>query len=584
MKKLKYLQRLDEYDVNMSGGTETVPTKTPTPTQTPSKRPSPGNPPKPAEEIDPKAYYSGGTETVPTKTPTPTQTPSKRPSPGNPPKPAEEIDPKAWMEMLKKCVERYNSLKKNRLNVSIKESLEKLPGYSKMKSSLPETNPRKHMQLTMEAYSLMYEIAEIEKENFTDEELKQIATDIVRKIFEGSALVKKGMKFEDFNFDLEFTRDSESEEGMKKNLPLSPKGEEETDENIIVEIDKRKIINALTQGFSIQSQSRMFDEDLDEIMSQFDTELFNKYFEFMTKALEGHKYMDLEQFKQIMFYFQQQRENQPEDEPKINPPGMIIPSVMNVQYENDMVVIKVKAICLILMVHEMVKGIFEVISHFGFSGMDLQTLRKVKSKTESLYNEQEGFVYGPIMVSIFKDFYNEVENHLIKRDIITEHDETIMYSLLRDMYDPAITPSRKFIQIFEGIFNIELDKEQWPIEEVAEIYKRIIETEIDREESSPNDAFRKDLYGEEDGYSDYATGEEGESEEDEISQIIKRSKESETSENKPTLDELLDKISDYGIESLTDEERELLKKYSENMSQIIDFKKFELMLEVRKYL
>lgn len=542
MKKLKYLQSLNEYEATKMG-----------------------------------------TETVPTKTPIPTKQPTKRPSPSNPPQPAEKIEPKAWTEMLKKCVERYNELHRAGKTSLLKESIEKLPGYEKMKASLPKSDPMRHMQLTVEAYNLMMEIGELEKENFSDDELKQIATDIVRKIFEGTALVKKGVSFDDFKFDLEFVREPQEQEDMKKDIPLAPKKEKEEDESVKVEIDKRKLINALTQGFSIQSQARMFDEDVDEIVNQIDRELFNKYFEFMTKALEGHKYMDLEMFREIMFQFQKMQEEQPEDEEKITPPGMIVPSVMNVDNEGGQVTIHVKSVCLILMIHEMVKGIFEVISHFGFSGMELETLKKVKSKTESLYNEQEGFVYGPILVQIFKDFYFEVENHLIKRDVITEHDTTMMYSLLRDLYDPTITPSTKFIEIFEGIFNTELDQELWPIEEVAEMYKTIVETEVDSEETHATDAFRQDYYeqGDEE-YGDYAGAETGEeSEEDEISRIIARSKEGE---NMPTLDELLDKIGEYGIESLSDEERMLLKKYSQNMSKITDFRKFEILLEVRKFL
>lgn len=525
-----------------------------------------------------------GTETVPTKTPIPTKQPTKRPSPSNPPQPAEKIEPKAWTEMLKKCVERYNELHRKGETSLLKESIEKLPGYEKMKASLPKSDPMRHMQLTVEAYNLMMEIGELEKENFTDDELKQIATDIVRKIFEGTALVKKGVSFDDFKFDLEFVREPQEQEDMKKNIPLAPKKEKEEDESVKVEIDKRKLINALTQGFSIQSQARMFDEDVDQIVNQIDRELFNKYFEFMTKALEGHKYMDLEMFREIMFQFQKMQEEQPEDEEKITPPGMIVPSVMNVDNEGGQVTIHVKAVCLILMIHEMVKGIFEVISHFGFSGMELETLKKVKSKTESLYNEQEGFVYGPILVQIFKDFYFEVENHLIKKDVITEHDATMMYSLLRDLYDPTITPSKKFIEIFEGIFNTELDQELWPIEEVAEMYKSIVETEVDSEEAHATDAFRQEYYeqGEEYGeeYGETPEYDEEGQGEDEISSIIRRAKEDE---GKMSLDDLLDKISDYGYDSLTPEEKELLKNYSQNMSKITDFRQFAMLLEIRKF-
>ena len=168
-----------------------------------------------------------GTETVPTKTPIPTKQPTKRPSPSNPPQPAEKIEPKAWTEMLKKCVERYNELHRAGKTSLLKESIEKLPGYEKMKASLPKSDPMRHMQLTVEAYNLMMEIGELEKENFSDDELKQIATDIARKIFEGTALVKKGVSFDDFKFDLGFVREPQEQEDMKKDIPLAPKKEKE---------------------------------------------------------------------------------------------------------------------------------------------------------------------------------------------------------------------------------------------------------------------------------------------------------------------------------------------------------------------
>ena len=72
---------------------------------------------------------------------------------------------------------------------------------------------------------------------------------------------------------------------------------------------------------------------------------------------------------------------------------------------------------------------------------------------------------------------------------------------------------------------------------------------------------------------------EEEPDEDEIEMIQKLSK-----ENKPTLDQLLDKISDEGFDSLTDEEKQLLKKYSQNMSKSINFEKFNILLEYRNRL
>lgn len=499
-----------------------------------------------------------------TPTTTPEETPS-RPSPFNPPQPSINPVPKNWREELKKCVERFNSLYQSNPKYSLKEGIEELPAYNGFKKSLPPPNQMQFQMMGMEAMQTMMEIGRIEEENFSDEQLEAIAREIVQKIVDGTAIMKKGPQFSDLEFDIEFVRTPESNLGG--DVPKAPKGEEEEDEDIKLAINKRELINALTQGFALTNQARMFDEDMEEAVDEINSELLEKYFKFMRTSLESHKYMDTEFFKRMMEMMQQmqdQQQNQPQGQ------GMVVPARMHIIYKEGRPVIEVKAYCLILAIQEMIKGVFEVISHFGLK-YEKEKLEKIKSKTENWFKEQQGFIYGPMLVNVFKEFFIEVENHLIRKGVITEHDQTMMYNVLRDLYDQDITPDTKFMNIFISIFNEDLDKDLWPIEDVSKIYQNALEVKDIETEFTEPDEYEDEM--------DYP-GEEQESDEDEIAKIQKRSSEEEVS---PTLDQLLDKISNMGYESLTDEEKELLKKYSENMSRVLNFEKFSILLECQKY-
>ena len=151
-----------------------------------STTPEPATKPKPKE----------------TPTTTPDTTPS-RPSPFTPPEPSVNPVPKNWKEELKKCVERFNSLYKSKPEYSLKEGLEELPAFNGFKKSLPTPNQMQFQMMGMEAMQTMMEIGRIEEENFTDDQLIAIAKEIVQKIVDGTAVMKKGPKFSDLEFDIE---------------------------------------------------------------------------------------------------------------------------------------------------------------------------------------------------------------------------------------------------------------------------------------------------------------------------------------------------------------------------------------------
>lgn len=403
------------------------------------------------------------------------------------------------------------------------------PAYNKCSSELPKPDMRKFMSLGGEGMLIKNQISEFEQKAFTDLELIDMAKEIVRQIIDGSAELKKGQTFDDFNFDIRLIRKYED---LHSDVDKAPSGEKETEGKISLAIKKREIINALTQGFGITSQSRMFDSDMDRVVNKIDSELLQKYFRFLRVTLDSHKHVDREHFYVMMKEIQDRIDYAKENNlPRPSGSGMIVPAKMEVVYVDGKPVIKVEAENLILLIQEMVKGIFEVISHYSFSNLSKEEKEKIYSKTENWFVEQEGFVFGPKMVEIFKDFFRAVEDYLIIKGIINEYDDTMIINVLNALYYENITPIEEFVEVFSLIFNEDLDKNLWPIEKIAKIYREIIE-------------------------------ERGFHLSDEFEDEIESSNDNPKDNNIPTLDDLLDKIIVFGEKSLTPEELKILKGYS----------------------
>ncbi len=503
-----------------------------------------------------------------------TKTPDKNPEPTfdpfNPPLPKYDPDPKNWKMMLKKCVEKFNRLYAETPDYPLVEGLEDnpgLPAYRKLKGQLPRPSMQAFAELSQEAMTAMMEIGRAEQQLFSDEELTEIAIDVVRNIVSGTALEKKGVNFDSLLFDIKFVREGKD---LGSGVQKSPPGEE-YDEEITLAIQKRELINTLSQGFGITSQARMFDEDMEETVDKIDSRLLQNYFKLMRSSLESHKYMDQDAFKRGMEELQR-IQDQAEQRGQEPPPSMgIVPAKMSVKTDTGRPVIHVEAYCLIFAIQEMVKGVFEVISlHSSLHRREDKTREEIKQIAKEADNwviEQEGFIYGPMMVKIFRDFFKEVEDLLIQRGVITEYDETMIYAVLAKLYSNEYMSDREFMNIMARIFNADIDKDLWPIQEIADLYEELLpnlpgtqgrQREERREEYTEDYG---DEYGEEYGEETYKT---------------------EPIEEEPSLDDLLDKIYQSGRNSLTPHEEELLKKYSENQSMVINFKKFMILQESRK--
>lgn len=547
------------------------------------------------EKLDEFNAFAAEPKPTPTTKPAPTETPVKFPKPSNPPQPSIDPGPKNWKEALKLCVDRFNELYAKVPKYSLKEALSDNPGipaFRKFKSEIPPPNMMQMQALGMEAEELMYEIGEAEQAAFSDAELKDIAYSVVRKVLEGSAEERMGESFDNFRFDVEFVREGDMAGGASKTPKKKTKPERA---ELDTAVNKREIINALTQGFALNSQARLFDEDLDEVVDRINSDLLQNYFKFMRTALDSHKYMDLEFLKRYLEAMEEmERRNRGRNQggamPGGDQPGQVTPAKMWIEYEYGQPIIKVQAYCLLLAIQEMVKGVFEVISHHGLKYED-DDKKEIFARTENWLREQEGFIYGPKMASTFKEFYFEVENNLIKKGVITEHDDSMLLYVLVGLYSQDITPDQEFMDIFMRIFNRDLDKDLWPIEEVAQIYEMALS-------SQDADASKPEERAPEVDDSDFEWDDEDEDEDGEISSGIPdhdgspdddgypehgEKETEEVEEDEPTMDELLDKISEFGMAALTPKERELLTKYSQNNSIIREFKTFMMLRESKKY-
>ena len=159
-------------------------------------------------------------------------------------------------------IKKFNAFNEDLTDAGIPKDFMKKAGEGKPTPSMGE-----FMQGGMESFRIINTVKEKESE-YTDEQLKQIALDTVKKLFSGTKVID----INEVNFDLKIMplpdpRNIEPESDMKRGTVAGYNDEEftqkrdEEDEEIKPEIDKRRIINALTQGFAMASQEDIIMSD-----------------------------------------------------------------------------------------------------------------------------------------------------------------------------------------------------------------------------------------------------------------------------------------------------------------------------------
>ncbi len=204
---------------------------------------------------------------------------------------------------------------------------------------------------------------------------------------------------------------------------------------------KRRIINGITQGASIRGAFGflLFKEYIDSINEQ----LVAKYSEILKLAFGIY---DDENAIAMLLAMIAQNANMPGGE-----------SEMEYDEENEQFVIKARAICFPMLVHEIVKGLYEIVGTEGF-GTDKEKNQAIVGAVDKLSNEPRDLQYGKFIYDAISDLYNK---------------SNIDDPRVRELFFASVykLPDNEFFPFIENAINDELTSSQknWAAGEMRDI-------------------------------------------------------------------------------------------------------------------
>jgi hypothetical protein len=222
--------------------------------------------------------------------------------------------------------------------------------------------------------------------------------------------------------------------------PASPDFGEDDEEKMKA---KRRIINGITQGASIRGAFgfMLFKEYIDDISS----ELVQKYNEILKLAFGI--YDDENAIAMMLAALAQGAKMQGGE------------SEMEYDEENQQFVIKAKAICFPMLVHEIVKGLYEIVGTEGF-GSDKEKNQAIVGAVDKLSNEPRDLQYGKFIYDAISKIYN---------------DSNIDDPRVRELFFAELykTPDDEFFPFIENALNDELKplQKKWAADTMKDIAK-----------------------------------------------------------------------------------------------------------------
>jgi hypothetical protein len=151
---------------------------------------------------------------------------------------------------------------------------------------------------------------------------------------------------------------------------------------------KRRLINGITQGASVRGAFAfmLFKEYIDQI----NPELVSKYSEIL-KLVFG-TYDDENAIAMMLAAIAQGAKMQGGE------------SEMEYDDENDQFIIKAQAMCFPMLVHEIIKGLYEIVGTEGF-GSDKEKNQSIINAVDKVSNEPEDLRYGKFIYDAINDLY-----------------------------------------------------------------------------------------------------------------------------------------------------------------------------------
>jgi hypothetical protein len=275
----------------------------------------------------------------------------------------------------------------------------------------------------------------IQAEDGYRDELEMVATQMVTDAYPiiDYANIKIDAKIVNLN-DLDIPNPPEGED------PASPDFGEDDEEKMKA---KRRIINGITQGASIRGAFgfMLFKEYIDDI----NPELVQKYNEILKLAFGI--YDDENAIAMMLAALAQGQKMQGGE------------SEMEYDEEAQQFVIKAKAICFPMLVHEIVKGLYEIVGTEGF-GRDKEKNQAIVGAVDKLSNEPRDLQYGKFIYDAISKIYNDSN----------VDDPRVRELFFAELYK---TPDAEFFPFIENAINDELKplQKKWAANTMKDIAK-----------------------------------------------------------------------------------------------------------------
>ncbi len=302
----------------------------------------------------------------------------------------------------------------------------------------------------MEAMQLMDEIFRIQEGH--EDELTKIGEEIIMNHY-GRMLedVKLDIKIVD-KFDEEKMQmakkmqneDEDEEEKEEKEEPKYPKFELPIEVSKD-EIDRRKIINNVMQGEAQNVHSMMYTEKekIDEVDPQL-LDLYVRHLEINRKFDWDERRPDLSQWMkqhpEMANCMETDYEGKEGEEGEGGEEGEIQPTI------------KVRVLDFPMLIHETVKGIYELMSHKVIPE-DKAMAKALLAITDTLKDEEEDIKYGPFIAA-------DIRNYIVDLLERTENEKTQMIPNLREFIFSKMMDlsADKFVELIKNILMKETDK------------------------------------------------------------------------------------------------------------------------------
>ena len=194
---------------------------------------------------------------------------------------------------------------------------------------------------------------------------------------------------------------------------------------------KRRIINGITQGASVRGAFgfMIFREYIDDI----NPALIDKYNEILKLAFGIY---DDENAIAMLLAMMAQNNNVGGGE-----------SEMEYDEETGQFVIKARAICFPMLVHEIVKGLYEIVGTEGF-GADKEKNKAIVGAVDKLSNEPNDLRFGKFLYDAISKIYNEsdVEDARVRElffAALYKLDDEDFFPFVENAVNDELTPAQK---------------------------------------------------------------------------------------------------------------------------------------------